>query len=314
MSTPTDEPITPLRIGAGSFASIFVVCGGPLAFKIVHARENREILKKEYEALSYLYAACNTDSFFRVPKPLAFYDAEQEVLLATTHRPFLSRNSRIAHCPPAPISASFFEVLGNSDPVYAMDRVFALPGNVGRPICSQFMPDAITTSPNLCRLYFGKTFDQGKGSRFVNTNNFPLDVQRYQWLRATLSEEIQVHLPSAEEIALEMGEMLGRIHWHGGYDARDVEFIMGGDGFVGVTFYVIDFNQMRPWGRSYEDVSVLVDAFFQNDPYYPRPRDGGSMYRGFREGYLLAYPPTENSRVIAEAFLTAIEEKDGIVR
>lgn len=71
---------------------------------------------------------------------------------------------------------------------------------------------------------------------------------------------------------------------------------------------------MRKWDKSPEDISVLVDAFFQNDPYYPRPRDGGPMYRKFREGYLLAYPPMDNCRVVAEMFLTAIEERDGVLQ
>jgi hypothetical protein len=93
-------------------------------------------------------------------------------------------------------------------------------------------------------LYFGKTLGEGKDSRFVNTNNFPLDVRRYEWLRATLKEKSNMVLPSAEELALEMGEMLGKIHWLGGYDARDVEFVMGGDGLNGVLFYVLDFNQV----------------------------------------------------------------------
>jgi hypothetical protein len=244
-ATPSDEPTAPVRIGSGSFGSIYVVRGGPLAFKIAHFPEQHDTLKKEYEALRYLYAVCNTDSFFRIPKPLAFHDFEHKVLLANPSSTVLQlRGPRIAHGRPAPINASFFDALGNKNPVYAMDRVFALPENIGRPICLEFMPDAITISPNLCRLYFGKTLSQGKESRFVNTNNFPLDAHRYEWLRATLHEKLQMELPSAEEVALEMGEMLGKIHWRGCYDARDVEFIMGGDGSFGVSFYVIDFNQV----------------------------------------------------------------------
>jgi hypothetical protein len=215
-----------------------------VVFKVVHAHGGHDTLKKEYEAIGYLYTACNTDSFFRIPKPLAFYDADHEIFLATASSPVSFRSPRIAHRRSAVINASFFDVLCNKNPVYAMGRVFALPGFVGRPICSQFMPDAITTGPNLCRLYFGKTFNQSKEFRFVNTNNFLLDVQRYEWLRATLNDKMQLDLSSAEEVALEMGEMLGKIHWRGGYDARDVEFIVGGDGSTGVTFYVIDFNQV----------------------------------------------------------------------
>jgi hypothetical protein len=243
IGTVDEELRKPLKIGAGSFAAIYVVQGAPLAYKVVHFPEHNDILKKEFEALRILYASCNTDSFFRTPKPVAFYNADNDELILTPPSPVSARNRRIV-LRPADIDASFFDELSSNNPVYAMSRIFALRGNIARPICSQFMPDSVTTLPNLCRLYFGKTLGEGKDSRFVNTNNFPLDVRRYEWLRATLKEKSDMVLPSAEEVALEMGEMLGKIHWLGGYDARDVEFVMGGDGLNGVLFYVLDFNQV----------------------------------------------------------------------
>ncbi|KAA8911321.1 hypothetical protein FN846DRAFT_450859 [Sphaerosporella brunnea] len=151
---------------------------------------------------------------------------------------------------------------------------------------------------------------QGKS---FNTNNFPLDVRRYEWLRATLSQELRVDLPSAEKVVLEMGEMLGRIHWLGGYDARDVEFIMGGDGFTGVVSTSSTSTRCGHGGglpKTFRDCSTHSSKMIH---IIPGPRDGGSLYRRFREGYLLAYPPTDCGRSIVEAFLTAIEKKDGIV-
>lgn len=64
---------------------------------------------------------------------------------------------------------------------------------------------------------------------------------------------------------------------------------------------------MREWGKALEGVSVLIDAFFQNDPYYPRPRVGDSAYNAFKEGYLSAYPQAEGCLNIASSFLTCIE-------
>ena len=40
-----------------------------------------------------------------------------------------------------------------------------------------------------------------------------------------------------------MGEMLGRLHWLGGYDGRDIEFV-DGFSFSGVSMNLIDFNQV----------------------------------------------------------------------
>lgn len=74
----------------------------------------------------------------------------------------------------------------------------------------------------LCRFYFGKIYAD-ETPRFVNTRNFPLDVRRFNMLR---HDNEDLELPSAEEVALEMGDM-------------------GGDGITSsTTFYVIDFNQV----------------------------------------------------------------------
>ena len=106
--------------------------------------------------------------------------------------------------------------------------------------------------------------------------------------------------PTVDDIAYGMGEMLGRLHWCGGYDGRDVEFVMGGASFSGVAMQVIDFNQvcrhpasstpkvwpfplfkMRPWSRKKEEINQLVESFFTNDPYYPRPRPQDPLYQKF---------------------------------
>jgi hypothetical protein len=235
-----EEPSKPQKIGAGSFAAIYVVPGTPVAYKVVHFAENHDELKREFEALQILYATLNDGLFFRIPQPAAFYDADNEVLIVDSRGCGPVRDPHVV----ARIDGSFFDELGSNNPVYAMDRIFPLRGHIAAPICTQFMPDSVTTTPKLCRLYFGKTLGDGKGARFINTNNFPLDVQRYEWFRATSKERFNMILPSAEKVAEHMGEILGWIHWICGYDARDVEFVIGGDGFNGVLFYVLDFNQV----------------------------------------------------------------------
>lgn len=124
-----------------------------------------------------------------------------------------------------------------------MNRVFALPDQASKSICARYIPKALVADPGLrlCRLYFGKIYTD-ETPRLVNTSNFPLDVERFNVLR---HDNEDLGLPSAEEVALEMGDMLASIHWRAGLDARNVEFIMGGDGITSsITFYVIDFNQV----------------------------------------------------------------------
>jgi len=48
-----------------------------------------------------------------------------------------------------------------------------------------------------------------------------------------------------------------------------------------------------------------VDAFFMNDPYYPRPDLIDPLYVGFKTGYLSAYP--RDAVDLGKAFLRAIE-------
>ncbi|KAI1795427.1 hypothetical protein LXA43DRAFT_1058561 [Ganoderma leucocontextum] len=89
-----------------------------------------------------------------------------------------------------------------------------------------------------------------------------------------------------------MGKMLAQIHWGGtGYDARDVEFV------------VADAAAMSAYDRVAGDVSELVDAFFANDPYYPRPVSGDALYDTFKRGYIGACP--SESRERAALFLQA---------
>jgi len=54
--------------------------------------------------------------------------------------------------------------------------------------------------------------------------------------------------------------------------------------------WLLDFNQCGEMGRDDAGVVSAVEAFWQNDPYYPRPvrstdRDYG-LWEGFREEYL----------------------------
>lgn len=65
---------------------------------------------------------------------------------------------------------------------------------------------------------------------------------------------------------------------------------------------------MRPWSRKENEINQLVEAFFVNDPYYPRPRPEDPLYQKFCLGYLGAYPKeSQTATELAEVFLRAIE-------
>lgn len=69
---------------------------------------------------------------------------------------------------------------------------------------------------------------------------------------------------------------------------------------------------MRKWGKAIEGIPTLVDAFFQNDPYYPRPRKQDPIYSAFKEGYRSCYPETDDCLMIADTFLAAIEGRQSM--
>ena len=62
---------------------------------------------------------------------------------------------------------------------------------------------------------------------------------------------------------------------------------------------------MRTWKRTKEEIPTLVEAFFTNDPYYPRPDPTDPLYVQFKTGYLSVYP--QDATDLGEVFLHAIE-------
>ena len=57
---------------------------------------------------------------------------------------------------------------------------------------------------------------------------------------------------------------------------------------------------MRTWKRNPNEIQQLVEAFYTNDPYYPRPNPDDLLYKEFSNDYLSAHP--EESEDVGEAF------------
>jgi len=243
--TFTEEVGSPVRLGAGSFATVYVISGGLIAFKEVAHTDNAEKLRQEYDTLNEVYLQCSADSLFAVPRALACFNPLTKDFSLTTPNPLSTNRFRPLVTPG--VMAYF------PQPTYAMDRVHALPINARRYLAGRYFPPELSDGPALCRLYLGKDYTGAAPSRFANTTNFPLDETRYTQL-ATLFQ----FLPPAAEVAREMGSMLSRLHHRASVDARDVEFVLGGDGGAGFTFFLIDFNQ----------ASVVIKYFALSSIYH----------------------------------------------
>lgn len=225
------------KIGRGSFADIWLLGGRPIAFKVVQIPTNGDILLREYTALTEIYNLCNSDSFFFIPRPFAYYDPSAPDSFASIPTSLSPRPS----CRPlrSPVALADLKSLGLPAAVYAMDFVVPLPPTIAQAMRQFYPPNSEKApAPSLCRLYFGKDIE-GPPGRFFNSANFPLDIARYQRIAA-----LSKGFPIVEDIAYGMGQMLGRLHWRAGYDARDIEFVLGGEGFSHIALYVIDFNQV----------------------------------------------------------------------
>jgi hypothetical protein len=232
-----------VRIGAGCFASVFIITGDDaIAFKSVHVDSNADRLLDEFESLKDLYSSCNSDSFFALPRALAHFEPASGALHVIPSSLKIHSSRRQIR---SVVSTAAFRPFSDnaSPPVYAMDRISALAGDYAMYVRDHIYPEKhrAAAAPKLCRLYFGKLppDPNRRQPMFINSNNYPL----YRTYYAELTQHVQ-GLHSIEEVAEGMGEMLGHIHWRRGFDARDIEFVLGGGSWSSSHFWVIDFNQV----------------------------------------------------------------------
>jgi Zinc finger protein len=67
---------------------------------------------------------------------------------------------------------------------------------------------------------------------------------------------------------------------------------------------------MRTWKRNLNEIQQLVEAFYTNDLYYPRPNPDDPLYKEFSTGYLSAHPKESRDAIdVGEAFLHVIENE-----
>ena len=171
-------------IGRGSFATVSVLSGRPVAFKHVIPPSRTLELKNEFDYLCSLFDSYNAaDHFFMIPRPFAYYDPQDPA----SFRPFV--NSPTSTNPTHPrsgrVAEKDFKALELETAAYAMNHVLPLPLTAARKIREKFYPPSqeVATLPTLCRLYFGKVISErtdGNPYRFFNSANFPLDVSRYR--------------------------------------------------------------------------------------------------------------------------------------
>lgn len=203
--------------------------------------------------------------------------------------------------------------------VLCTERILPLPSVVRNALIDVFCPPfkiarAKLDEANkdcLVRLYLGKRRVSDLPSRFFTLRNMILHLDQLETL------ELDV-----EYYAEQMAEALAVLHWVARTDGRDIEFVLGSaptavrrsleeddlsdeklacstwkmalnqTGSKGRTIHlwILDFDQCGHMSMDDAGIKVAVDAFYLNDPYYPRPGSSVAqdveLWRAFRDRYL----------------------------
>lgn len=165
--------------------------------------------------------------------------------------------------------------------VLVTDRIPPLPQEIRNLIIDRYCPEQLISSiksskPDqdcLIRPYLGRRRRLVRQSRFhaFSLRNYPL------------------HLDQIEELALDgflyakiMAETLAHMYWRAHVDANDVEFVLApptstqkatikSQAFGEHVIWMLDFDCCKNMPFNEIGVEQAMEAFYQNDPFYPRP-------------------------------------------
>ncbi|KAF8970286.1 hypothetical protein BDZ97DRAFT_1790796 [Flammula alnicola] len=270
-------PIECIRIGSGTFATIYMNTATPEVYKKCRSAENCAILAEEYRQMKLISEALQASgNTILSPTPIDFY---------------------------GPDDVEFWDdpafVFPAGDAVrtgaYSMTRVYPLPSTLKAKLIDLFCPPnlnerapgLVRRGHHLARLLLGRPepdANRAAPQRFFDTYNFPLTRGRAEQLG------LNTVLLSGE-----MGRMLAQLHMTARNDARDIEVVLGANITSPVPnrrerreprVWVLDFNQVKEFDFTENQIPLLVDAFFANEAYFPRARPADSLYGVFSKAYL----------------------------
>jgi hypothetical protein len=221
------------------------------------------------------------------------------------------------------------ELQGNRRNVLCTERILPLPEAVRNMLIDKFCPDHLKekarTEPSnkdcLARVYLGKRKDKDrvKPPMFFSLRNFNLFLDQL--------EELKV--PGLVKMAELMGMALAVMHWQIGIDADDVEFVLGSSPLYpteprplspsqvsslpkntstwkqtnfkkrAIHLWMLDFNRCKNITKDEQGLKNAVQAFYRNDPYFPRPLGSTSIDHELWDAFVNGYV-TVADEVLAE--------------
>ncbi|CAA9961478.1 hypothetical protein PTNB73_04815 [Pyrenophora teres f. teres] len=315
-----------LDIGKGQCGTVYALKGTDMVMKIPNTASKEDELFTDYQNHKSVYCA---------------FESLGSVRLAV----------HVPRCDTwiSPNSTEFWNSMGalfpkdTSTPNFGLvsERIYPLPLPVREAIVDALCPKAIKNAkveflkkPEnkdcLLRLYLGRRNDSRKMEpRNVRLRNFPLHVDEMERLGLD---------PRA--YATTMAQALAFLHWKAGVDANDVEFVLGSSPIISaipteqevraatkntaghlqvvdfkrrtISIWLLDFNQCKRFTHDAEGIKKLVEGFWFNDPYYPRPNASNNqdkkLWDVFAEQYLKVSAELDSSQG-ARLFIEGVVNK-----
>ncbi|OOQ83560.1 hypothetical protein PEBR_35498 [Penicillium brasilianum] len=220
--------------------------------------------------------------------------------------------------------------------VLESQRIPPFPGRTRSLLVHKYCPpqmvdDIMESEANkdcLIRPYLGRhrrwsefrTFSQ---IQVFSLRNFPL--------HASQMDELDIPLEDRQHYARIMARTLAIMHWIGNIDGGDIEFVLAPPNensrrSVDIilnclgehSVWVLDFDCCKDMSVDDAGVRRAVTAFWQNDPFYPRPIREPLLWAAFRVEYLQSsevatrlYDRAEavKRRALSKLFIDLVEDQ-----
>ncbi|PSN66029.1 hypothetical protein BS50DRAFT_469831, partial [Corynespora cassiicola Philippines] len=299
-------------IGAGTCGKVFEVPGTTDIFKVAnHPGESTDTLWEDY--ISHLTICEIWDRIGRqniqiqVPRVRYFVGAYDKEFWDNNLKRFPKNEQLVSN------TLCTERVLPLAKPIRE-----SLINQYCKPQLVQKIKQSEPDNDCLVRVYLGKRRRSERPTMFFSLRNYNLHLDQMEELG------LDTH-----GLASNIAEALAIVHWGAHLDADDVEFVLGSapiratdtafiptpklsakdlknqkrntstwsthvDNFrYRVThLWMLDFNRCKEFSPSKSGLEQLVNAFFKNDPYYPRPlaksQKDQQLWQAFKDSYLNA--------------------------
>ncbi|KAH6691543.1 zinc finger protein-domain-containing protein [Plectosphaerella plurivora] len=336
-----ETPIGPEKIGEGFCAEIFDLPGAGRVVKRARQDPTKTVeLWRDFGSHLRIFESMNHPEAagidINVPKPSYFVTAADFAEWANVHQ--LHQYTKRTGTDKLP------ELLREQSAILVSERILPLPQTIRTALVNTFCPISmrqaslsdVKNKDCLIRIYLGVRRPNPLHhdmSQDFSLRNFELTLDKMQHLNI---DPLQFVPPIAEALAV--------MHWDARRDATDVEFVLGSapesritardfddmdkDGGLGiqttwqrpkrmpqdtldfsrraVSMWLLDFNQVERLQMNDEGMKKIRWAFWNNDPYYPRPEET-RLWDAFKKAYLARSARIDDDSPRPQRFIDGIE-------